>query len=239
MDYRAKQIERIKASAQKVDAQEHTRPGRVVPEANDLAINEGRCMEAAILFLDISGFTSRAQETEEEQDLMLRALAIFFTEMIKIVEDFGGTVEKNTGDGLMAYFVKKPSSDHTASYLAVYAALTMFKAAQSVINGILEARGIKPFDFRICIDSGTVTIARLGAARRFNDIVAIGTVANLACKMLNIAQGGQLMIGNNVARELPTQWHEFLTPSTYETGYIYQRTGIAYSYWYYTGRLIK
>jgi adenylate cyclase len=35
---------------------------------------------------------------------MLRVLNLYFSEMIKIAEEYGGTVEKNTGDGLMAYF---------------------------------------------------------------------------------------------------------------------------------------
>jgi len=43
-------------------------------------------------------------DTPAEQDLMLRVLALFFSEMIRIAEEYGGVVEKNTGDGLMVYF---------------------------------------------------------------------------------------------------------------------------------------
>jgi class 3 adenylate cyclase len=60
------------------------------------------------MFLDISKFSQWPAWTEQEQDILLRVLSLFFTEMIRIVEDFGGVVEKNTGDGLMAYFVKDP-----------------------------------------------------------------------------------------------------------------------------------
>jgi len=42
---------------------------------------------------------------------MLRVLNLFFTEMIRIVEDYGGAVEKNTGDGLMAYFEDRAADD--------------------------------------------------------------------------------------------------------------------------------
>ena len=33
-------------------------------------------------------------------------LSLFFSEMIRVVGDYGGTVEKNTGDGIMAYFAQ-------------------------------------------------------------------------------------------------------------------------------------
>ena len=53
----------------------------------------------AVLFLDISGFSVRKSETVEEQGMILKILNLFFTEMIRIAEEYGGTVEKNTGDG--------------------------------------------------------------------------------------------------------------------------------------------
>lgn len=58
----------------------------------------------AIMFLGISDFSSRPAESSAEQLTLLVALNFFFGEMIRIAEDYGGTVEKNTGDGLMAYF---------------------------------------------------------------------------------------------------------------------------------------
>jgi class 3 adenylate cyclase len=58
----------------------------------------------AVMFIDICDFSIRPMESLEEQDLTLRVLNLFFTEMIKVAEDYGGNIEKNTGDGLMVYF---------------------------------------------------------------------------------------------------------------------------------------
>ena len=65
-------------------------------------------MNATIKFTDISGFSLRNSISTEEQEMMLRVLNLYFTEMIRIVNDYGGSVEKNTGDGLMAYFEPGP-----------------------------------------------------------------------------------------------------------------------------------
>lgn len=48
----------------------------------------------AVMFIDICGFSSRQLETAEAQNLMLKVLNLFFTEMIRISEDYGGNVEK-------------------------------------------------------------------------------------------------------------------------------------------------
>ena len=75
--------------------------GRVVPEDESLSIGDGRRLWMSVMFIDICGFSTRAMETVEEQDLMLRILNLYFTEMIRIAEEYDGNVEKNTGDGLL------------------------------------------------------------------------------------------------------------------------------------------
>ena len=79
--------------------------GRVIPEEDQLAIGEGKHFpELAVLFLDICGFSNLPNWTTEEQKTILKTLNLFMGEMLAIVRDFGGIFEKNTGDGLMAYF---------------------------------------------------------------------------------------------------------------------------------------
>jgi len=236
--YRERQLQRIRSSLERIDARQAIPTGRVIPEAADLPIHGGRSLRATVLFLDISGFTSRQQETAEQQEILLRAIALFFSEMIRIVEDFGGTVEKNTGDGLMAYFVKGTDDVLSVQQRALSATLTMFDAAEKWLNPAIQAWATEPFQFRVCLDHGPITVARVGAAKGFNDIVAIGTTANLACKMLHVAKAGQIMIGNAIAEALEIPWRQYLTASPHDTGYHYVLSGQAYQYWYYVGRWI-
>ena len=109
-------------------------------------------------------------------------LSLFFSEMVKIAEDYGGVVEKNTGDGLFAYFEDGPLLSAPASQKAVAATLTMFAANDYLIRPMLTASAVASLDFRVSIDYGPVTVAKLGAPKRFNSLVAVGVPANLQAK---------------------------------------------------------
>lgn len=239
--YWAQQIERVERVRQQITDRLNVTPGRTVPEATDLAIATGRRLSAAIMFLDISGFSDKPSETEEEQTSLMAALNLFFSEMIKIADDYGGTVEKNTGDGLMVYFEDGSSTTpENGSHHAVACALTMFTSCEHLINPILENSGIEKIQFRICIDHGNITISKMGAPKRFNAIVAIGTTANLASKMLSVAKAGELLLGESVKKELPEVWQNSWTSlHTYRTGWVYRSTNLPYSFYLYNGRWSK
>lgn len=225
-ELRRKIVERVEAA-----------PGRTIPDDEDLIVGTGRRLELAVMFLDICGFSSRPAENAFEQDVLLRVLSLFFSEMVRIAEDYGGTVEKNTGDGLMAYFGSGGDPAASAAKRSVACALTMLASNDYLVRPILAASSVAPIQFRVGIDYGPVTIARLGAARRFNANVAIGTTANIACKLLNLAQPGEIIIGNSLRDKLPLDW-QLLWTDRYEgaSGWTYRLTGAPYSVFRYTGR---
>ena len=236
--YWLKQASRVERVRQQIVERMSTAEGKVVPEAPDLTIGTGRRLKMAIMFLDICDFSSRPSEFKDEQEQLLAILNLFFTEMIRIIGDYGGTVEKNTGDGLMAYFDDGGSNPpENGTHRAVSCALTMMAANEYLINPILQRTGIKEINFRVCIDYGTVTIARLGAAKRFNAIVAIGTTANVASKMLSAAKAGDILIGSSAKGELPQLWQQNWTEiHTIDTGWVYRVSGLQYMFYKYTGR---
>lgn len=189
------------------------------------------------MFLDICKFSSRPSWTETEQENLLQILSLFFTEMIRIVQDYGGTVEKNTGDGLMAYFMKTAGDAISAQQRAVAAAITMFAAAEQIINPIIVSSSLQPVDFRVCLDHGPITVAQVGAARGFNGIVAIGATANIACKMLSHADPNTILVGSKCVLGLPFDWQtRFTALKTTDTGWLHTDTGRPYAFWQYNGR---
>lgn len=235
--YWQQQIERVERLRSKIAARDPVAVGHVVPADDDLVIGDGRQLALAIMFLDISGFSTRAGATYAHQALMLRILNLFFTEMIRVAEDYGGTVEKNTGDGLMTYFEAPAGSADDASKRAVAAAMTMLAANEHLITPILKATGVVPIRFRISIDHGEVTIARLGAARRFNANVAIGAVANFASKMLAFAKPEEIVLGAAAFAHLPVPWQLNWTELvTADSGWRYLDSTIPYPLYRYTGR---
>ncbi len=235
--YLAQQTDRTIATLKKILARDPIETGRVVPTADDLAIHDGRRLEATVMFLDICKFSGRPGWTEQDQETLLRILCLFFTEMIRVIEDYGGIVEKNTGDGLMAYFVRRPEDTAAVQQRALAAALTMFAAAERLINPILQRSHVDKLHFRVCMDHGPITIAKVGAARGFNGIVAIGTTANIAAKMLAVAERDTILIGTKMLEGIPTAWsREFVQLKTMETGWMYTATNVPYAFWEYTGR---
>ena len=189
------------------------------------------------MFLDICKFSSRPSWTETEQENLLQILSLFFTEMIRIVEDYGGTVEKNTGDGLMAYFTKNAADAVSSQQRAVAAAITMFAATEQIINPIIAGSNLQPVDFRVCLDHGPITVAQVGAARGFNGIVAIGATANIACKMLAHADPNTILLGSKGVTGLPLDWQmKFTALKATETGWFHTDTGAPYAFWQYNGR---
>lgn len=239
--YDQEQSARIVKYAQRIAARDNAiSAGRVVPEDGDLPIGTGRRLSAAVLFLDISRFSSIPSESTNEQDRLLRVLTFFFSEMIRIVEDYGGSVEKNTGDGLMAYFEPQPSLGVAEHQRALSAAITMFHAADHYLNPIIVAGLFARINFRVCIDHGEITVASVGAARRFGQLVAIGTTANIASKMLAFAEPNTILLGEQMLAGLPLNWRaKFVTLKSSDTGWMYRVGGKPYAFYQYSGRWIK
>lgn len=236
--YWVNQRERVEQLRKNISTRPKVGDGRVVPEDESLSIGDGRRLSMAVMFIDICGFSSRGMETLDEQDMMLRVLNLYFTELIKIAEDYGGNIEKNTGDGLMVYFNDgEGTPSESGPKRAVACALTMFAATQHLINPIIVASQVQPIEFRVSIDYGNVTVARIGAPRRFNANAAIGAAANFASKMLRFAKAGDIVIGEAAKVLLPIDWQiEWTTPMQESTGWVYRSDNRPYTLYRYTGR---
>lgn len=236
--YWTAQIERVERLRGRIADRAAAAPGRVVPDDADLTIGAGRRLSLTVMFIDISGFSSRPAGTPEEQEMMLRVLNLFMTEMIRIAEDYGGVVEKNTGDGLMAYF--EDADGENSSKRAVACSLTMHAANEYLVTPILRATGVPPLQFRISMDHGPVTVARIGVPQRFNANVAIGNVANFASKMLSNIKAGEIGLGVGAYNRLPEYWRtNWAELSPVSTGWSFQGTTTPYRLYLYTGRWKK
>jgi adenylate cyclase len=209
-------------------------PGRVAPREGDLSIGKGRRLNMAILFLDICGFSGRLSETEEEQELVLKALNLFFPEMIRVAEKCGGTIEKHTGDGLLVWFEDAfVGNADRGTERALKTAIEMIERNRQFVSPALKSRGIEEITFRVAIDYGPVTIASLGSPKRFRANVVIGTKANIACKLLKLANGGDIVLGDVARQELPATYQIRLSPITSDTGWEYRLSKAKYPAWVY------
>ena len=210
-----------------------------MPDREDITIGSGKRFELAVLFLDICGFSSRPNWTPEEQNVVLTIMNMFMAEMLSVVKDFGGTYEKNTGDGLMAYFGEGGATESDRVKPAVEAAVVMHYVNDQIMTPWFKNESIEPLRFRIGIDHGPVTIARVGIRGDKNSRVAVGTTANLACKLMNRIPNGGICIGQNVYRNLPHNWTLSCRQSDQATGFVYVATQTPYPAWELNHRLTQ
>jgi adenylate cyclase len=212
--------------------------GRVMPDIEQITIGSGRQMRLAVLFLDICQFSSWASSDHDEQTSVLRVMNIFMAEMLNIIRDFGGTFEKNTGDGLMAYFGPSSSEEKEACEKAVTAASVMVYINDAVLTPWFQANQLWPVRFRVGINFGPVTLGKVGIPHLAEQFVAIGTSANIACKIMKLIPDGGICIGNEVRKALSSAWQS-QTTQLGDTGFIYKASGQPYPAWEVTHRLSR
>ena len=92
--YWSEQGQRIEQLRKKINAQSLVTVGRMIPDDESLVIGSGRRLNLAVLFVDICDSSARASYIEAEQLTNLRVFNLFFSEVVKIAEDYGGVVEK-------------------------------------------------------------------------------------------------------------------------------------------------
>lgn len=184
--------------------------GRVVPDIEDLIIGGARRLRLAVLFLDICKFSAIPSDSHEQQEAVLKILNLFMAEMLHAVRAHDGVFEKNTGDGLMAYFGEAPEAETTSR--AVEAAVTMHCYNDQVISPKLKAIGLPQITFRVGIESGPVTIAKVGVRGDHHSLVAIGAAANIACKLMGLIPDGGIVLGNYARSFLSYGWQKETVP---------------------------
>jgi adenylate cyclase len=146
------------------------------------------------LFADIRGFTRLSEHAPP--DKVVRLLNGYFTEMSDIVFAHGGTLDKYIGDGLMALFGAPTASPEDACN-AVTAAVAMQRRME-VINERLRADGLGEISIGIGMNTGVATVGYIGSPRR-SEYTAIGDTINLAARLEQNAQGGQILVSEVTA----------------------------------------
>ncbi|HYE16206.1 MAG TPA: adenylate/guanylate cyclase domain-containing protein [Pyrinomonadaceae bacterium] len=148
-----------------------------------------------VLFADIRGFTRLSEQAPPERVVQL--LNYYFTEMSDIIFAHGGTLDKYMGDGLMALF-GAPTATPDDACNAVSAAVAMQRQME-VINGQLRGEGLSEIRIGIGLHTGVATVGYIGSERR-SEYTAIGDTVNLAARLEQNSQPGQILLSDATAR---------------------------------------
>jgi class 3 adenylate cyclase len=169
---------------------------RSAPAADAAAASplpEGERRQVTVLFADLSGYTALSRELDAEE---LHALAgRFFDTVDAVVEGYGGAVDKHIGDCVMAVF-GAPIAHGNDPERAVRAALDI----QRRVPALADARG-RPLGVHIGVASGQVVASGTGSARH-REYTVTGESVNLASRLTDAAQAGEVLISDAVHRAL-------------------------------------
>ncbi|HZQ14531.1 MAG TPA: response regulator [Pseudolabrys sp.] len=169
------------------------------PQVADLIVSSGmenqlesHRREITALFCDLRGFTGFSESADPEDVMAL--LRDYHAAIGAIVHKHGGTLERYAGDGVMVIF-NAPVPVPEPALSAVKMALEM-RAALSVLIDKWRRLG-HDLGFGIGISHGYATLGTIGFEGRF-DYAAIGTVSNVASRLCDEAQPGQILISPRV-----------------------------------------
>ncbi len=171
------------------------------PAFAGLALNERGHCEAAVAFLDLRAFTARTfWDSPDEVVQLARAV---LTQVVEVVDDFGGHVLGLRGDGVFACFggpdSRQPSVDAAAALGACAFALD---ATQNALNGVLELSGIAPVQLRAGADHGRLDFVRTGTEGA-SEVNILGFSPNFAAKCEKAAKSWEVVVGEGLTRHIP------------------------------------
>jgi class 3 adenylate cyclase len=152
--------------------------------------------EITVVFLDLRGFTAFT-ETADPEDVMA-VLGEYHAAVGALVLEHEATLERFTGDGIMAFF-NDPVQVPDPGLRAVRMALAMQREVHRLAEG-WKKRG-HALSMGIGIAQGFATIGGIGFPGRI-DYGAIGTVTNLAARLCGEAQGGEILVSQRVQASL-------------------------------------
>jgi adenylate cyclase len=156
----------------------------------------------AVLFSDVRGFTRLAEGMNPEA--LASLLSDYFTEMVEVVFEHGGTLDKFVGDALMALW-GAPMAQEDAPDRAVRAAIAMQEALVH-LNARWEAAGRPTLKVGIGVNYGEAFVGNIGSNRRL-EYTVLGDVVNVAARLCAEAGPGEILVAEGLRASTRGGWH--------------------------------
>ncbi len=160
----------------------------------------GEKREVAILFADIRGFTAFSEVTEAER--VVEVLNECFQHITEVVFKHKGTFDKYVGDCILAFY-GAPLSYGDDLERCLRTAVEMQRVFEEMsrqwTNPAQQALGLG-----IGINFGEVVVGNIGT-ERLMDYTVIGDQVNLAQRLEQVAQRGQIVISSEIYRRMQHQ----------------------------------
>ncbi len=157
---------------------------------------EGERKQVTVLFCDIANSTRLAERMGAEA--MHALLQRFFGLSLEEVHRYEGTVNQFLGDGFMALFGAPIAHDDDARR-GVLAALGIRRLLRARQRELGMSPSAEELQVRMGLNTGLVVVGSIGDNLRM-DYTAVGDTTNLAARLQQSAQPGQILVSAVTAR---------------------------------------
>lgn len=149
--------------------------------------------QITVVFCDLVGSTaiSRRLDPEDEADLLQR----YRETCDRVISEYGGSVLRYVGDGVLAYF-GYPHAHDDDTRRAAGASLRLIEAIGEIdVSDLAEP----PLTARVGLHTGVAFVGDLGRERVREQAAAVGEVPNLAARLHALAKPGQVIASEATA----------------------------------------
>ena len=154
-----------------------------------------RRKKLTVFFSDLCGFTNYVESMESEDVTAL--LNLYLETMTDIALEYGATIDKYIGDGIMLFFGDPESRGVQEDALqCVNMALEMLRALDNLADEWAKYGLKDQLQMRIGIDTGFATVGNFGCESRL-DYTAIGAAVNRASRLETAADNGSIYISED------------------------------------------
>ena len=164
----------------------------------------GQRRHVTVLFADIMSFTSISEKMDPAE--VVDMLNHFFSQMVDLVFEHQGTLDKFLGDGLLAFF-GAPLPVPRAASQAVACAIAMQQRLHA-----LKQEGATPIQgLRAGVNTGEAIVGNIGSDKRM-DFTIVGDVVNVAARLLEVAKQEEAAIVVSEATQREVEGNFSLQP---------------------------
>jgi len=186
----------------------------------------GEVARLSVMFADIRGFTAFSEKLPPRD--IVRFLNSYLTQMVDVVFQYHGTLDKFLGDGLLAIFgAPVPDPDH--AFHAVQSGFAMIRHMNEY-NKKRVSWGEEPIYLGIGINSGSTLVGNIGSSQR-TEYTVIGDTVNTASRLEGLAKENELLITASTYEEIRDRVHchplgDFVVKNRVEPVTVYKVIGI-------------
>ena len=155
--------------------------------------------KVTVMFSDVRSFTSIAEALGPRETVSL--LNEYFTEMVDVIFQHGGILDKYMGDGIMALFGAPLVGENDADNAMAVADEMMRRLADLNVRRV--AAGHAALDIGVGFSTGATVVGNIGSVRRL-DYTVIGDTVNLASRLEGASKqyGAKIMLSEMTVRDL-------------------------------------